>query len=88
MKRHWKKFIIFTFLLTYVCHGALAILNHQGVIQLLSFPGQVLYILGGSSPTIMAFVVVHKFYSGDEKKPFTAAWWILNSRSFITPLPC
>ena len=70
MKRHWKKFIIFTFLLTYVCHGALAILNNQGVIQLLSFPGQLLYILGGSSPTVMAFLVVHRFYSGDEKKAF------------------
>jgi len=70
MKRHWLKFLLFTFLLTYICHGALAILNHQGVIRLLSFPGQVLYILGGSSPTIMAFVVVHRFYTGDDKKAF------------------
>ena len=70
MKHHWKKFIIFTFLLTYICHGTLAILNHQGVLQLLSFPGQVLYILGGSSPTITAFVVVHFFYNGDDKKAF------------------
>jgi uncharacterized protein len=70
MKRHWSKFLMFTFLLTYLCHGALAILNHQGVIQLLSFPGQVLFILGGSSPTIMAFVVVHRFYTGDDNKAF------------------
>ncbi len=70
MKQNWKKFIIFTFLLTYICHGALAILNHLGVIQLLSFPGQVLYILGGSSPTIMAFVVVHAYYSDEDKKAF------------------
>lgn len=70
MKHHLKKFLIFTFLLTYICHGALAFLNYQGVVQLLSFPGQVLYILGGSSPTIMAFVVVHAFYNGDDKKAF------------------
>ena len=70
MKRHWSKFLMFTFLLTFVSHGVLAILNHQGIIQLLSFPGQVLYILGGSSPTIMAFVVVHTFYNGVDKKAF------------------
>jgi uncharacterized protein len=70
MKRHWIRFLLFTFLLTYVCHGLLAILNHQGIIQLLSFPGQVLFILGGSSPTIIAFVIVHRFYHGDDKKAF------------------
>ena len=70
MKQNWKKFLVFTFLLTYLCHGALAILNHLGIIQLLSFPGQVLYILGGSSPTIMAFVVVHFYDSEDDKKAF------------------
>lgn len=70
MKKNLIRFITYTFLLTYLCHGALAILNHQGVIQLLSFPGQALYILGGSSPTIMAFVVVHAFYNNDDKKAF------------------
>ena len=70
MKHSWTKFLIFTFLLTYICHGALAILNYLGVIALLSVPGQVLYILGGSSPTIMAFVVVHVFYNAEDKKAF------------------
>ena len=70
MKQTWKKFLLFTFLLTYICHGILAVLNAQGIIQLRSFPGQVLYILGGSSPTILAFIVAHVLYNDEDKKTF------------------
>lgn len=70
MKKIWKRFLLFTFLLTYLSHGTLAILNAQGIIQLNSFPGQVLFILGGSSPTIMAFIVVHVLYNDEDEKTF------------------
>ncbi len=70
MKQPWAKFLTLTFLLTYLCHGGLAILNARGVLELNSLWGQALYILGGSSPTIIAFVVVHVYYAEDEKKAF------------------
>jgi len=70
MKQHGIKFVGFTFLLTYLSHGALAILSQRGIIQLTDFLGQVLFILGGSSPTIMAFVVVQLYYPKKEKEAF------------------
>lgn len=70
MKTTWIKFIFFTFLLTYASHGTLAVLNHLEILQLNTIIGQILYILGGSSPTIMAFVIVHLFYSEDERSTF------------------
>ena len=70
MKKHGIRFLSFTFLLTYICHGALAILSQRGIIQLTDFLGQLLFILGGSSPTIMAFVVAHLFYNEDERRSF------------------
>ena len=63
-------FLTFTFLLTTICHGALAILSQRGIIQFTDFLGQLLFILGGSSPTIMAFVVVHLFYNEEERGSF------------------
>ena len=73
MKQHGYKFLIFTFVLTYLCHGTLAILSRQGIVQLADFWGQMLFILGGSSPTIFAFVIVHQYYSKPERTEFYRA---------------
>ena len=70
MKKHGIMFLSFTFLLTYICHGALAILSQRGIIQLTDFLGQLLFFLGGSSPTIMAFVVVLLYYNEEERGSF------------------
>ena len=70
MNKNGIRFLVFTFLLTYICHGALAVLSQQGVIDLTDFLGQLFFILGGSSPTIMAFIVVHLYYNEDEKGSF------------------
>lgn len=52
------RFLIFTFLLTYFSHGALAYLTRQNILEFTSLPAQFLFILGGSSPTIFAFILI------------------------------
>ena len=59
------RFLIFTFLLTYLAHGFLAFLTVSGRIEFGSLAGQTLFILGGSSPAIVALVI------GFSKKRFT-----------------
>lgn len=53
-----KLFLGFTFLLTWIVWGLLAYLTHAGITGFQSGIGLPLYILGGSSPTIMAYVAV------------------------------
>ncbi len=52
------RFLIFTFLLTYVSHGVLAYLTRQNILDFTSIAAQVLFIIGGSSPTIFAFIFI------------------------------
>jgi membrane protease YdiL (CAAX protease family) len=59
------RFLIFTFLLTYLAHGFLAFLTMSGRIEFGSLAGQTLFILGGSSPAIVALAI------GQSKKRFT-----------------
>jgi len=51
-------FLGFTFLLTWVAWGLLIYLTHAGITAYQSGLGLPIYILGGSSPTIMAYVAV------------------------------
>ncbi|MDW7730625.1 MAG: type II CAAX endopeptidase family protein [Bacillota bacterium] len=53
-----KLFLGYTFLLTWIMWGLLAYLTHAGITGYQSGFGLPLYILGGSSPTIIAYVAV------------------------------
>lgn len=64
------QYLLFTFALTYLSHGTLAILTTQNMIEFSSLPGQTLFILGGSSPTIFAFVFIFKKAPTKTKKDF------------------
>ncbi len=64
------KFLIGTFVITYIAHGTLIIVLNQGMIAFESFMGMTLFIVGGSAPTIVALYIVFRVYSHREKKVF------------------
>lgn len=51
-------YLVLTFSLTYLSHGLLAYLTRFDYIEFSSLLGQTLFILGGSSPTVFAFVFI------------------------------
>lgn len=51
-------FLTFTFMLTWIVWGLLAYLTHQEIIGLQDYLGFMLLIIGGSAPTIGAYVAV------------------------------
>ncbi len=53
-----KVFLLFTFALTWLSWWMLAYLTQSGLLQFQSVPGQVIFILGGSAPTIGAYIAV------------------------------
>lgn len=63
-------YLLYTFLLTYIAHGLLAFLTTNDYIDFYSFFGQFLFILGGSSPTIFAFIFILRKANKEKKKQF------------------
>lgn len=53
-----KAFLLFTFALTWMSWWMLAYLTQSGLLQLQSALGQIIFILGGSAPTVGAYVAV------------------------------
>lgn len=51
-------YIVLTFTLTYLSHGLLAFLTTYDHIEFQGLPGQVLFIAGGSSPTLFALFFI------------------------------
>lgn len=87
-----RLYLLCTFVLTYLSLGMLAILTTQNIIAFSSFAGQLLFILGGSSPTIFAFVFILKNANTKTKKEFISKlfsihhniiFWIF---AIITPI--
>ncbi|MGS0972791.1 MAG: CPBP family glutamic-type intramembrane protease [Candidatus Izemoplasmataceae bacterium] len=64
------RYLLFTFALTYLSHGMLALLTSQNIIEFSSLMGQLLFIIGGSSPTIFAFIFILKNAPTKAKKEF------------------
>ncbi|MCF7927138.1 MAG: CPBP family intramembrane metalloprotease [Candidatus Izimaplasma sp.] len=64
----WYLFLTFT--LTYLSHGLLAFLSSQNYIEFQSIIGQLLFILGGSSPTIFAIIFIVRHPDGSKIKAF------------------
>ncbi len=58
VSKRCKIFLLFTFALTWLAWWILAYLTQSGLIKFQSAVGQVLFILGGSAPTIGAYVAV------------------------------
>ena len=52
MKRALGSFLLWTFTITGLCWGGLAILGHWGVLTLAHPAGVVLHLLGGFGPTV------------------------------------
>ena len=64
------RYLLFTFALTYLAHGTLAMATAEGWFGFQSPIGQTLFILGGSSPTIFAFIFVFGRGGDAEKRSF------------------
>ena len=62
-------FLALTFALSILSHGLLAILTRMDIIDFDSAAGMILFIIGGASPTVWAFVVAHRF-GASEKQAF------------------
>ena len=60
-------FLIFTFTLTWGCWWSLALLVQKNILSFHSLFGQVLFMIGGSAPTIAAYFALLKT-NGDLKK--------------------
>ncbi len=58
VSKRCKIFLLFTFALTWLAWWLLAFLTQSGFIKFQSAFGQVLFVLGGSAPTIGAYVAV------------------------------
>ena len=65
-------FLVSTFLMTYGAHGLLILFINQNTLTFESGIGQLLFILGGSAPTVMAFVMIHALGSDAHKQTFYA----------------
>ncbi len=63
-------YLLFTFLLTYLAHGLLAYLTANNLIAFNAFIGQLLFILGGSSPTIFGIVFILRNASTNTENQF------------------
>ena len=63
-------YVLCTFILTYLAHGSLAILTSSDTIEFNSLLGQTLFILGGSSPTIFAFIFIYRQKNDEVKEAF------------------
>ncbi len=68
--RRAKYYLLATFLLTYVAHLLLLLLLRVTLLDLYTPLNLFLYLLGGFSPTIIALIVVLKFYDERERKTF------------------
>ena len=64
------RYLLFTFALTYLAHGILAFTTAKDFIEFDTLIGQSLFILGGSSPTIFAFVFVFRHPDPTVKESF------------------
>lgn len=64
------RYLLFTFALTYLAHGTLAFTTMNDCIEFDSLIGQSLFILGGSSPAIFAFVFVFRQQDPSAKEAF------------------
>ena len=53
-----KVFLLFTFVLTWLAWWILAYLTQAGLLEFESVAGQIIFILGGSSPTVGAYIAV------------------------------
>ncbi len=74
-------FLLITFFITYASHGLLIyLLNHHNLV-FDSGIGQLLFITGGSAPTIVAFLCIHKLGSQTGKATFYS-----QLKSFKQPL--
>ena len=65
-------YLFLTFTLTYFSHGLLAFLTSNSYLAFNSFIGQILFIIGGSSPTIFAFFFILRKTSNNTKKELLA----------------
>jgi len=84
-----KKIILYlglTFLVTYLSLFTLSVLINQEIVVLNSFIGQTLYILGGSSPTIITVILIIRYETKAVQESFLKAvfktdnsiyYWIL-----------
>ena len=53
-----KVFLLFTFTLTWLAWWILAYLTRAGLLEFESITGQIIFILGGSAPTVGAYIAV------------------------------
>ncbi len=67
-----KIFLVFTFTITWVSWWILSYLTNAGVVDFKSAIGQLLFILGGSAPTVVAFVAVALTKKDGEMSEFTS----------------
>jgi len=63
-------FLGFTFLLSYVSFSILTMLSNNDVIAFNGLFGQSLFILGGSSPTIIAIILIMRLEKKDTQEIF------------------
>ena len=70
MNKNIIKFLLFTFLLTFVCWGTIILANQFGYLVYGTPISMIIYLIGGLSPTIVAYFYLKKSKRVDDIKDF------------------
>ena len=60
-KKQIRQFLLYTFGMTFLLHGILAVLTNKNIIILDNPIAMLLYVLGTLSPTIIAYILLKKY---------------------------